>query len=82
VGVNKLIGAPPMSRYASRNIMGALLGPSAGTIEDLNGVTGAMAQGEFTEADLRRIRKLLPGPNLFYIRQLLNTLEEDIGAGL
>jgi len=82
VGVNKAIGAPPMSRYASRNIMGALLGPSAGTIEDLNAVTGAIAQGEFTESDLRRVRKLLPGQNLFYIRQLLNTLEKDIGAGL
>lgn len=82
VGVNKLIGAPPMSRYASRNIMGALLGPSAGTIEDLNAVTGALAQGEFSESDLRRMRKLLPGQNLFYIRQLLTNLEEDIGAGL
>lgn len=82
VGVNKLIGAPPMSRYASRNIMGALLGPSAGTIEDLSAVTGAISQGEFTESDLRRVRKLMPGQNLFYIRQLLNSLEEDIGAGL
>ena len=82
VGVNKLIGAPPMSRYASRNIMGALLGPSAGTAEDIQAVTGAIASGEFTESDLRRVRKLMPGQNLFYIRQLLNTLEQDIGEGL
>jgi len=82
VGVNRLVGAPPMSRYASRNIMGALLGPSAGTIEDLNAVTGAMAQGELTKSDLRRVRKLIPGQNLFYIRQLLNSLEKDIGEGL
>jgi len=82
VGMNRAIGAPPMSRYASRNILGAVFGPTAGTIEDLNAVTGAIAQGEFTESDLRRVRKLLPGQNLFYIRQLLNTLEEDIGAGL
>ena len=82
MGVNKLIGAPPMSRYASRNIMGALLGPSAGTAEDIQAVTGAIASGEFTESDLRRVRKLMPGQNLFYIRQLLNTLEKDIGEGL
>ena len=82
VGVNKLIGAPPMSRYASRNVLGALLGPSLGTAEDIATVTGAMSQGEFTESDLRRVRKLLPAQNLFYIRQLLNTLEEDIGEGL
>jgi hypothetical protein len=82
IGVNKLIGADPMSRYASRNLMGALLGPSMGTVEDLATVTGAVSQGEFTESDLRRVRKLLPGQNLFYIRQLLNSLEEDIGAEL
>jgi hypothetical protein len=82
VGVNKLIGAPPMSRYASRNIMGALLGPSAGTVEDLSAVTGAISQGEFTESDLRRVRKLIPGQNLFYIRQLLNSLEQDAGKSL
>lgn len=82
VGVNKLIGAPPMSRYASRNLMGAILGPSMGTVEDLATVTGAISQGEFTEGDLRRVRKLMPGQNLFYIRQLLTSLESDIGADL
>ena len=78
VGVNRLIGAPPMSRYASRNVLGAIMGPSLGTVEDVATVTGAISQGEFTESEKRKIRKLLPGQNLFYIRRLLNELEEKI----
>ena len=78
VGVNRLAGQDPMSRYVSRNVLGALLGPSAGTVEDIAKVTGAIAEGEFTESDVRRIRKLIPGQNLFYMRNLLNELEEGI----
>ena len=82
VGVNKLIGAPPMSRYAMRNLLGAVLGPTAGTVQDINQVTGAIASGEFTKSDIRRARQLVPGQNLFYMRQLLTTLEEKIGEEL
>lgn len=78
VGVNRLIGAPPMSRYASRNVLGALMGPSLGTVEDMATVTGAISQGEFTDSEKRKVRKLLPGQNLFYIRRLLNELEEEL----
>ena len=82
VGVNALAGAPPMSRYASRNLAGALLGPSLGTVQDITDVTGAITEGEFTEKELHKMRKLLPGQNLFYMRQLLNSLEEKVAEEL
>ena len=82
VGVNKLIGAPPMSRYASRNVLGAVLGPSAGTFGDAALVVGGVSSGEFGKAELRATRKLLPGQNLFYMRRLLNHLETEIGEEL
>lgn len=82
VGVNALAGASPMSRYASRNIAGALLGPSFGTVQDVWEVGGATASGEFTERDVHKLRKLLPGQNLFYMRRLLNELEKDIAGDL
>ena len=82
VGVSKLVGSPPMSRYVSRNWLGALLGPSMGTVQDIGTVTGALSSGEFSESDLRKVRKLMPGQNLFYMRKLLDTLEEDIGQSL
>ena len=76
VGVNAAIGAEPMSRYASRNITGSLLGPSLGTVQDLFQVTGSASQGEMTKSDIRAMRKMLPYQNLFYIRKLLDELEE------
>ena len=65
-----------MSRYASRNIMGSLLGPSVGTVQDIFQVTGSASQGEMTKSDIRAMRKMLPYQNLFYIRTLLDELEE------
>lgn len=82
IGVNPLLGAPPMSRYVSRNILGAILGPSIGTVQDVAQITGSAASGDFTKKDLRRLRQMLPGQNLFYMRQLLNRLEEEAGGGL
>lgn len=77
IGVNAAIGAEPMSRYASRNIMGSLLGPSVGTVQDIFQVTGSASQGEMTKSDIRAMRKMLPYQNLFYIRSLLDKLEES-----
>jgi len=78
VGVNAMAGASPMSRYVSRNWAGALLGPTLGTVTDIGDVAGAGLSGEFNEKDLRKVRKLLPGQNLFYMRQLLDNLEEKV----
>jgi hypothetical protein len=76
VGVNAAIGAAPMSRYATRNVAGALLGPSLGTVQDLSQVIGALSTGDLSKSDVNAMRKMLPYQNLFYIRRLLNELEE------
>jgi len=78
VSINKVAGGQPMSRYASRNIWGALLGPSVGTVEDIRAVSGNISSGDFSEGDISRIRKMMPGQNIFYMRQLLNSIEEEI----
>lgn len=78
VSVQKIAGADPVSRYASRNILGALLGPTAGTIEDIRQLTGNISSGDMSDKDIRKIRKMLPGQNLFYMRQLLDSLEEEV----
>jgi len=82
VGVNKLIGAPPMSRYQSRNILGSLLGPSVGTVQDIAQITGAISTGEIGKSEIRKIRRLLPMQNLFYMRQLLTELEDKTAESL
>jgi len=85
IGVSKLAGGQPMSRYASRNWAGALLGPSFGTVTEIGEVAGAVSQvafnpevDGFSKSDVHKMRKLLPFQNLFYMRQLLNELEEKV----
>ncbi len=82
VGVSPLVGESTMSRYASRNWTGALLGPSLGTATELGVSLGAVTSGDVSESDVRSIRKLLPYQNLFYIRRLLDELEKPVAEAV
>ena len=81
-GVNAMIGAGPMSRYASRNITGSLLGPSLGVVEDAVTVSGSLSTGELTRSDVRAFRRLLPYQNLFYMRRTLDAAEQGLADEL
>lgn len=78
IGISRLTGKQPMSRYASRNVTDALLGPSIGRVQDLARVSGAATQGEWRESDTRAIRRLLPFQNLFYLRGLFDAGEDGL----
>jgi len=78
IGVSRLTGAPTMSRYQSRNAVGALLGPTFGTVSDIAQVTGAAGAGEWTASDTRAVRRLLPYQNLIYMRRLFDEVEAGI----
>lgn len=82
VGLSGLTGAAPMSRYASRNTLGALIGPTAGLIDDISGVTGAAAQGEWNESDTARLRRLIPFQNALMIRQMFDEFQENFDKAL
>lgn len=74
----RLIGADkPLSRYASRGLVGNLLGPTYGKAADLSQITYAAANGEWTESDVRKLRQMLPFQNLFYLRQLFDQVEQN-----
>lgn len=81
VGLSALTGEQ-VSRYSSRNVYGAFLGPSADAIADIFQVSGSIFAGDTTKGDLRKARQLIPAQNLFYIRQLLNQVEEATGDTL
>lgn len=82
VGINALIGGESMSRYASRNLVGSLVGPTAGQIEDLAKITGAISTGEISESDVKAFRRMLPYQNLFYLQGLFNEVEEGVNKTL
>lgn len=62
----------PASRYASRNVYGAIFGPTADVLGD---VVPLGMTGEWSAADTHVLRKLIPMQNLFYIRQLFDAAE-------
>ena len=81
VGLSALTGEQ-VSRYASRNVYGAFLGPSADAVADIFQVSGSIFAGDTSKSDLRRARQMVPMQNLFYIRSLLNHVEEATGDAL
>lgn len=81
VSIGRIAGIDdPMSRYASRNVAGIFLGPTAGAVEDMARIIrsfGQLGNEEFRASDLHSIRKLIPYQNLFYTRKLLDIAEEN-----
>lgn len=67
-----------ISRYQSRNIIGALIGPTAGAVKDFAQVTGSLFEGDWKESDTRAVRRILPYQNVFYLRNLLDKAEENL----
>lgn len=72
----------PASRYASRNVASAAVGPTLGLAGDLTRVAGALSQGEVAASDLRAVRRLLPMQNLSLLRQGFDALEAGAVDGL
>lgn len=81
VGLSALTGEQ-VSRYATRNVTGAFLGPTPEAIADIFQVSGSIFAGDTTKSDLRRIRQMVPLQNLFYLRWLFNQVEDATGDTL
>lgn len=81
VGFSAITGEQ-VSRYASRNVTGAFLGPTPDAISDIFQISGSIFAGDTTKADLRKARQLIPAQNLFYLRGLFNKVEEATGNAL
>lgn len=81
VGLSALTGEQ-VSRYASRNVTGAFLGPTADAVADIFQVSGSIFAGDTTKSDLRKARQLVPMQNLFYLRRLFNEVESGVGDAL
>lgn len=82
VGLAAVTGKPSSSRYASRNAVGAVLGPTFGTVSDAFELTGSAATGTWTAGDTSKARQLLPYQNLFYLRGLFNQAESGVNSAL
>lgn len=75
-----------VSRYQSRGLWGALLGPTTGAVEDILTVVNRMrkadSQNPLTTKDLEKIFRLFPYQNLFYTYALSRKLMNEQGGKL
>jgi hypothetical protein len=85
-GITQMIGQPPASRFASRNIAGAFLGPTMGTVADMGSVVGLLSSPatgrDVTKADVRAVRNLIPFQNLVGLRHLFDAIEGGASEAL
>ncbi len=77
-GLGAMFGAPPVSRFQSRNAIGALLGPTFDLGGDAATVANGVLNGEFDSQQTHAVRKMLPFQNLWAISPLLNKVEEQM----
>jgi predicted nucleic acid-binding Zn-ribbon protein len=81
VGIGRFMGGPS-SRYASRGVWSAILGPTAGLVENSLGAVRDAAAGEWTAQDTSAIRQMIPLQNLFYWRWLFNDAERGVNNAM
>ncbi|NRF12280.1 hypothetical protein [Agrobacterium pusense] len=62
------------SRYQSREKLGILLGPTANKLEGVVRAGANAINGDWSDADTRRMRRLVAGQNLFYLRRLFDQI--------
>ncbi|MEI3775524.1 hypothetical protein [Pectobacterium brasiliense] len=77
-GLGAMFGAPPVSRFQSRNAIGALMGPTFDLGGDAATVANGVLNGEFDDKQIHAVRKMLPFQNLFLIAPLLNRVENQM----
>jgi len=82
VGLAALTGKP-ISRYASRNTLQSLAGPTFGLAEDALDIAGSVFDDrQWTRKDNHRIRQVIPGQNIFYLRKPIDQIEAGLNEAL
>lgn len=76
VDMYRLVGSEkPLSRYAGRSVLDQMLGPTAGKLDRMQRISGAIAAGDWNEHDSHATRQLVFYQNLFWLRGVLNQVE-------
>jgi hypothetical protein len=77
LGLSALTGQPAR-RYINVNKLGAIFGPSVGRVSDLIDIFDAMSGGGMTQSDVRKIRRMIPLQNVFYLKWLFDQMESGV----
>jgi hypothetical protein len=79
-GISNLFGGAPVSRYASRNLLSTILGPSAGMVQSAGQLLGAATNPDikWTASDGKSAQRFIPFQNVFYLNWLFNLAREGL----
>lgn len=78
LGFGPALGTGTQSRYASRNAIGSILGPSFDSMGKLSDIATGILSGDFDDKAVNSTRQLIPGQNLFWIAPILNKVEDEL----
>ena len=78
LGAGSLLSDKPLSRFQSRNLAGAIFGPSSGLVNDMGVILSMIKRGEISESDARTIRRNIPLQNITYLRKIFDELEQAL----
>ena len=86
MGIRPMLGINShASRYAARSVTESFLGPSYGSAVDMTKIMSEVLSSpenggrDWSDSDVRALRRLLPFQNLMIFRQLFDKIEESIG---
>ena len=82
IGLRPLLGIEAQaSRFVSRSMAENLMGPTFGSLLEntMRVMNAGLTPGDWTDADTRAMRRLIPYQNLFFIRQGLDRIEKEVG---
>jgi len=83
VDMYRVLGSDrPSTRFASRSAMDQLLGPTAGKVQNILNIAGSASSRDWKAADTHAVRTLNAGQNLFYVRRLLDEVENSFNRGI
>ena len=75
-GLSALTKGGTSRRYQARNMIDAMLGPTFGTAKDVASALGTLTDDEdFSQRDLSLLRRLVPGNQIFWLRNAINKFE-------
>jgi hypothetical protein len=72
--ITREFGARPVSRYSTRNVLGAIGGPTAGTVGDIFALSSALASEEWDYKDARAAKRLAPFQNYMLLNRAANKM--------
>ena len=80
--VSAMLHLPQLSKFKDHNPLETAMGPTFGMAATLIDAISRMSKGNLAQADLHKLRQMVPYQNMFYLTRLINMLEGKAGDAI